>query len=88
MNRPAVAANVAFLPPSAPATRRRICHADGDRDSGSTWRIVATIDLPRAPTLSPMTYMYQGKRHIVPAIGGSTNAGLVAFTLRAVEARD
>jgi quinoprotein glucose dehydrogenase len=66
--------------PPEPASLRAIDKASG--------RIVATIDLPRGPTQSPMTYMYQGKQYIVLAIGGGANAELVAFTLRAADARD
>ena len=53
----------------------------------ATGRIVATIDLPTGPAQSPMTYMYQDTQYIVLAIGSGANAELVAFTLRAAEAR-
>ena len=54
----------------------------------ATGRIVATIELPTGPARSPMTYMHQGKQYIVLAIGSGANAELVAFTLRAADAKD
>ena len=54
----------------------------------ATGRIVATIDLPRGPTQSPMTYMHQGRQFIVLAVGGGADAELVAFAASAADAKD
>jgi len=49
-----------------------------DKDSGA---VVHEMDLPQAPTGTPMTYMSRGRQYIVMATGGMNDAGLVALPL-------
>ena len=46
----------------------------------ATGQIRGSVDLPTGPTGTPMTYMVDGKQHIVTAIGGSPPE-LIAFVL-------
>jgi quinoprotein glucose dehydrogenase len=46
----------------------------------ATGEIRGSVDLPTGPTGTPMTYMVDGKQHLVVAIGGSPPE-LIAFVL-------
>ncbi len=61
-------------PPESPSLRAL------DKATGQT---VATMSLPMGPVQSPMTYLHQGKQYIVLAIGGGSDAELVAYALGA-----
>ena len=50
-----------------------------DKETGQT---IHAIELPRGGTGTPMTYMADGRQHIVVAFGSGTEAGLIALTLR------
>ncbi len=38
-------------------------------------------ELPTGPAATPMTYSYRNKQYIVVAIGGGTQAELIAYAL-------
>jgi quinoprotein glucose dehydrogenase len=65
---------------------------DGRRDGGpggpallvldkATGRTLRAIELPDTPSGTPMTYMIDGRQHVVVAYGGGDDAGLIALAL-------
>jgi quinoprotein glucose dehydrogenase len=50
-----------------------------DKDTGRT---IHVIELPSSATGTPMTYMANGRQHIVVAFGRGGEAGLIALALR------
>jgi quinoprotein glucose dehydrogenase len=47
----------------------------------ATGQVIVKIPLPYGPVSSPMTYMHNGRQHIVMAIGTGQTAELVAYAL-------
>lgn len=63
-----------------------IAQADGSRNllrayNKATGEIIHEIDLPLAPSGTPMTYMAGGKQYVSIAVGGGRDAKLVTFSL-------
>ena len=50
-----------------------------DKETGQP---IHASELPRGGTGTPMTYMADGRQHIVVAFGSGTEAGLIALTIR------
>ena len=50
-----------------------------DKDTG---KHLGSVDLPAPPGGNPVTYLHEGKQHLVVAVGrGGTDAELIALTL-------
>ena len=49
-----------------------------DKATGET---ISSLELPVSPTGTPMSYMLNGKQHIVLAYGVASSAGLIALAL-------
>jgi quinoprotein glucose dehydrogenase len=47
----------------------------------ATGQLVWEMALPRSPAASPMTYLHAGRQFLVVAVGGATEAELVALSL-------
>jgi hypothetical protein len=47
----------------------------------ATGKQVAAVSIPARTSAVPMTFLHKGKQYIVFAIGGGTQAGLVALSL-------
>jgi quinoprotein glucose dehydrogenase len=47
----------------------------------ATGRTLRAIELPDTPSGTPMTYMIDGRQHVVVAYGGGDDAGLIALAL-------
>jgi hypothetical protein len=70
---------VGSRPPTPPSLPAPMLRAFDKTDGTLVWE----RELPLRPAASPMTYLHQGRQFVVLAIGGATDARLVAFALPA-----